>query len=255
MTKWTVLQALKQSDTFLSGETLSQTLGLSRNAVWKAVKALRQDGYDIEASTRLGYRLRGNQDVLSVSEIKQTLKTTTLARSMKLLPTAPHTNKPKSDILDWDVQNGFVLIAGQQRGGKSKRGKHFYSAPKVLYFSLLCFPILSAAELAPFRKAVLQTLATVLFEKYQLTVTVENQNQLFCDGKRLGGVLTEVGIEAESEEVEYLIMGIGLYCNNEVFPSDMDATSLLLSHGKAVDRNHLLATLLNELDPHFQSLG
>ncbi len=54
-----------QAGDFVSGEDISAQLGISRAAVWKAVGALRRDGYTIEAQTGLGYRLADSPDVLS----------------------------------------------------------------------------------------------------------------------------------------------------------------------------------------------
>ena len=52
-----ILSLLREEGAFLSGQELSRRLGLSRAAVWKAVDALRREGYEIEARSGLGYRL------------------------------------------------------------------------------------------------------------------------------------------------------------------------------------------------------
>ena len=66
MSQQRVCRALQESGDYLSGQELSRTLGISRAAVWKAVEALRRQGYDIEARTGRGYRLIGAPDFLSI---------------------------------------------------------------------------------------------------------------------------------------------------------------------------------------------
>ena len=73
-----VLTLLRKEEGFLSGQELSRRLGFSRAAVWKAVDALRREGYEIEARTGLGFRLSAAPDALTEPEIRSFLGETWL---------------------------------------------------------------------------------------------------------------------------------------------------------------------------------
>ena len=90
MSQQRVCRALQESGDYLSGQELSRTLGISRAAVWKAVEALRRQGYDIEARTGRGYRLIGAPDFLSRETVEQYLHRT--RENLHVLETVDSTN-------------------------------------------------------------------------------------------------------------------------------------------------------------------
>ena len=93
MSREKVLTLLRAQEGYLSGEELSRELGLSRAAVWKAVEALRKDGYAIEARTGLGYRLTAAPDALTEREVRRFLgEPDILGRELHCLGTIDSTN-------------------------------------------------------------------------------------------------------------------------------------------------------------------
>lgn len=248
MTKLEVLQLLKSHTDFVSGEMLCEQLGLSRNAVWKAVQKLRKEGYQIEAVTNRGYRLRPNQDLLDQSVMQSKRKTAVLGNQLQLIARTSSTNRDVRLQADDPDNHGLVVVTDQQTQGRGKRGGRFYSAQRGLYFSVLWCAHRRVSTLGELRESVLRAIATHLQQRYGIAVEVVLPNELYVDGKKLCGMLTQVSLEAETEEIAYLILGIGLYCNNADFPDEVNGVSLCQLLQGEVDRNQLLCDLLEEIE-------
>lgn len=248
MTKLKVLQALHQSEEFCSGEQLCKALGVSRNAIWKAVTQLRKEGYVIEAVTNRGYRLGKEQDLMEEPAIRAALHTSIVGKRILFLPVTPSTNIEARKFAFDRAYGGAVFLTEQQTEGRSKRGGRFYSAERGLYLSLLLQPDCGPAGLPTFCAAMLRATADAVKAVTGVMPEVRFPNELFVNGKKLCGMLTEVHLEAESEALAYLIAGIGIYCNNQEFPAGIDAVSLRQLTGREIDRNQLAAELLNRLD-------
>lgn len=146
MSKQLILTMLKeQREGYLSGEAMSQRLGISRAAVNKAVNSLRQDGYEIESATRRGYRLLSSPDLLTEGEIRPWLQSHELGNPLLCFPTIDSTNsylKRESA----NLPSGAVAVADQQTGGRGRLGRSFHSPKRTgIYLSVLLKPVLEPA--------------------------------------------------------------------------------------------------------------
>ena len=119
MTKESVLSLLRDTEGFVSGERMSRTLNLSRTAVWKAVQALRDEGYVIESVTNRGYRLAAVPDKLSQSEIRRLLGDHPWAERVQVLEETSSTNTAAKDLAAHGAPEGTIVIAERQTGGKA----------------------------------------------------------------------------------------------------------------------------------------
>ncbi len=107
-----------QAGDFVSGEDISAQLGISRAAVWKAVGALRRDGYTIEAQTGLGYRLADSPDVLSERELRRRLgETKIVGRTLDCFESVDSTNSYLKRIAAEGAPDGAVAVADEQTAG------------------------------------------------------------------------------------------------------------------------------------------
>ena len=119
-----------QAGDFVSGEDISAQLGISRAAVWKAVGALRRDGYTIEAQTGLGYRLADSPDVLSERELRRRLgETKIVGRTLDCFESVDSTNSYLKRIAAEGAPDGAVAVADEQTAGRGRRGRSFSSGP------------------------------------------------------------------------------------------------------------------------------
>ena len=113
-----VLSLLKQTDGYLSGEEISRQLGVSRAAVWKAVKALREKGYGIDSVTNRGYCLSSQPDLLDATAIQSGLSTHFLGRNIVVLEETDSTNEEAKRQGAAGAPDGTLCLAERQTGGK-----------------------------------------------------------------------------------------------------------------------------------------
>ena len=156
-TKEKLLALLEDSKgTFFSGEEIARTLQVSRAAVWKAVNALREDGYTVDAATNKGYRLSPDLDILSPQGIRRFLKPEYRDLDLTVLPTAPSTNALVREKANQGCPEGCVIVACEQTAGRGRYGRQFFSpVDSGVYLSLLLRPTAYSPQQATCLTAVL----------------------------------------------------------------------------------------------------
>lgn len=243
-----------QKEGYLSGEALSERLGISRAAVWKAVDALRRDGYTIEAHTGLGYRLGASPDVLSEREVRRHLGVVeTVGRTLYCMERVDSTNSFLKRAAAEGAADGTVAIAEEQTAGRGRRGRSFESpAGRGVYLSALLRPQLPPERLLPLTALGAVAGCNAVERACGVRPQIKWTNDLVLNGKKLSGTLTELALEGETGALDYAIIGIGINCNHTHadFPSELRgiATSIFLETGKHVQRAALAAALIEELD-------
>ena len=138
MTKDDVLALLEQAGAPVSGEQMCKTLGLTRAAVWKAIEALRADGYEIEAATRRGYFLCTRP--LAKNALEEKLAGQFPAERLIVLPEVDSTNNYLKTLAANGASDGTAVLSLKQTAGRGRRGRSFLSEPGGLYLSFLMRP-------------------------------------------------------------------------------------------------------------------
>lgn len=255
MSRQTVLTLLRQREgAFVSGEEISRALGLSRAAVWKAVDALRRDGYTVEARTGLGYRLTAAPDALTEPEIRRCLPPTeVVGRKLVCLAEVDSTNTRAKELAIAGEPEGLVVVADCQSAGRGRMGRSFQSPKgKGVYLTVLLRP-----QLPPERLMVATALAGVaacgaVEDVCGLSPGLKWPNDPVLNGRKLCGILTELSLEAETGRLQYLVVGIGVNVLQEAgdFSAEVAAiaTSLAAELGRPVSRPALAAALIARLD-------
>ena len=258
MTKLEVLQRLRQANgAYVSSAELCRELSLSRNSVWKAVNRLREEGYPITAVTNRGYRLEpedGEPAPLEQHAIEKHLQTHVLGKKLLVLPTVSSTNAYARPLADDPQNEGLTILSELQTAGRGRNGRRFESAEGGLYFSVILQPKHSTLALPALRQAVVDAVMRGIRQETGVETTFLPPNELFVDGKKLCGILTEVRIESESERISSMIVGIGIYCNNRPFAAGDARTSLWQCCGQKVDRAALAAAILNGMEEQVLAL-
>lgn len=250
MTKDTILQMLQQSEQFLSGEQMSRQLGISRMAVCKAIDALRQEGYCIEAVPRRGYRLAGTAMGLSKTGILAALGAHPWRDRVTVLESIDSTNTYAKQLPA--APHGTIIVANQQTGGRGRLGRSFYSPKdRSVYMSVVLRLIAEPTKLLHLTALAAEAVCQAVFDATGLRPGIKWTNDLVIGNRKLCGILTELTVEAESGMVDTVIIGAGVNCNYtpEDFPEEVRpiATSLAMELGHPIDRNRLAAAMICRL--------
>jgi BirA family biotin operon repressor/biotin-[acetyl-CoA-carboxylase] ligase len=238
-------------DEVVSGEAISDKLGLTRAAVWKHVEALRGQGYRIDAVASRGYRLVGVPDRLRALELKPLLNTHDLGQVIHCHEEVGSTNDEAKALADAGAEHGEVVVAERQTEGRGRRGRTWISPPRRnVAFSVVLRP----DELPPTRAPELTLVAAVAvcdaLRHSGVEAGIKWPNDLLVKGRKIAGILTE--LSAEADRVHWVVLGVGVNVNarREDFPAELrgEATSLLLERGQPVPRALFLAACLTGLE-------
>jgi len=246
-----ILGLLKSNDGFISGQKISEECGVSRTSIWKYINSLKEDGYVIESVSRNGYKLISCPDLLRYEEIKGFLDTKYIGNKILHFDSIDSTNIYAKGIAK-DQRDGTVVTAEQQTLGKGRLGRNWVSpSKKGIYFSIILKPNLQPNKVA---KLTLIGAAAVnlALRDIQVNSKIKWPNDIVIDGKKVCGILTEMSCELNI--INYIVIGIGINANLDEsdFSDDLKdkASSLKIATGKNIQRNKLLALVLN----HFEKL-
>lgn len=237
-------------DAVVSGEAISDKLGMSRAAVWKHVEALRKKGYVIDAVSGRGYRLVAIPDRLTALELRPLLATHDLGQVIHAADELVSTNDRAKTLADQGAAHGEVVIAETQTGGRGRRGRTWVSPPGLnLYLSVILRP-----ELAPGRAPELTLVAAVAvcdaLRQAGVAAGIKWPNDVVASGRKLAGVLTELA--ADADRVSWVVVGMGVNLNAraEDFPEALreTATSVRIERGGPAPRALFAAALLASLE-------
>ena len=250
-TKEKLLALLEDSKgTFFSGEEIARTLQVSRAAVWKAVNALREDGYTIDAATNKGYRLSPDSDILSPQGIRRFLKPEYRDLDLTVLPTAPSTNALVREKANQGRPEGCIIVACEQTDGRGRYGRQFFSpVDSGVYLSLLLRP----TAYSPQQATCLTAAAAAAMCQAIEAVTGQQPgikwvNDIFLHGKKVCGILTEAAVGLETGTLNYMVLGAGvnLYPPVKGFPEEIrPIAGSVLERSCPEAKNRLVGEFLN----------
>jgi BirA family transcriptional regulator, biotin operon repressor / biotin---[acetyl-CoA-carboxylase] ligase len=247
-----IVEFLRRKQDFVSGEEISRHLQLTRQALWKHIRELRERGYGIEAVPHLGYKLISSPDRLYPEEITGGLGTKLIGRKEYYFEKTTST-MDEARRIGRDAPDGTIVVAEAQSKGRGRMGR-IWSSPKYkgLYVSIILKP-----DILPSQAPVLSLLAAVgicegIAETTGLHPGIKWPNDIILDGKKLGGILTE--LEAELDRILFVVVAFGLNVNNG--PDDLveGAVSLKVKTGEQVNRVELLRAVLRGIERDYALL-
>ncbi|MBK5254013.1 MAG: biotin--[acetyl-CoA-carboxylase] ligase [Peptostreptococcaceae bacterium] len=229
--------------TYISGESLAKTSGVSRNSIWKAIEKLKKNGYPITSSRSKGYKLEPGYDILSKGTIKG---------DVTILSTLPSTN---DYIKHMDYSDSTqIVIADEQTKGKGRLGRYFFSPKGTgIYMSYSFKPKFTPDDTMLITCGV----ANVVHDSIKTISGKDTQlkwvNDIFLNGKKICGILTEGEFNLETNLFDRIIIGIGINCFPSEVPDDLKDIIGFLSETAEVDytRNDLIADIIKGLDNLF----
>lgn len=250
MTREEVLALLSQGD-YVSGQKMSQQLGVSRAAVWKAIDRLRAEGYTIESATNRGYRLVGAPNRLSQAGVLRALGMHPWQDRIEVLDTVDSTNTYAKAVAAQGAPHGTVILSDYQSGGRGRRGRSF-SSPKGMgvYCSVVLRYDVPPDKLLHLTTVVAEATRRAIVEVTGLPAKIKWTNDLVLHQRKLCGILTELSLEAETGRTDYVIPGTGVNCGQSEadFPPEIRdmAISLEQALNHPVDRCRLAAEMIRQ---------
>lgn len=250
MVKEALLRALEGRSEPLSGQALSRELGVSRAAVWKAVTALRGEGYTIQALPTRGYRLLDAPDLLRADRLADPGRV--VGCEVVCLDSVDSTNDECKRRAMSGAPSGLAVTAVTQTSGKGRRGRSFQSlAGKGLYLSVLLRPQAPPEAVSQLTAWTAVAVCRAIETASGIRADVKWPNDVLVEGRKLCGILTELGVEAETGALSYVVVGMGVNVSQtagDFGPELADKVVSLAMLGASVRRGDLARTLLGELD-------
>lgn len=237
--KGQILNALRQAGVYVSGQTLSQRLGVSRVSIWKHIGSLKKDGYVIEASPR-GYRLVSSPDLLFPYEFPN------LEERIHYFAQVGSTMDVARELAKKGARDGTIVMAEAQTCGRGRLSRQWLSAGGGIYFTIILRPRISPAYAPRINLMAAVAVAAAIRRVFGLKAKLKWPNDVLIAGKKVCGILAEV--HAEMDVVHFVNVGVGINANNSVARLQKTATSLKKVLGQEISRKELLSALIAEID-------
>lgn len=220
----------ENKNTTLSGEEIAKTLSCSRAAIWKAVRTLQSEGYNITGVNNKGYTLTSSPDVLSQAFIEDKLKEAGFDIPVITKSIVDSTNTQLKLMAGNGETRDIIMISEEQTAGKGRRGRSFFSPKNTgIYLSFLLHPNVPVYE-APVLTTMAATAEAIAidnvlkqFDASDSSAHIKWVNDIYMHGKKVSGILTEASTSIEDNSLEYAVLGIGinLYEPDDGFPEEI----------------------------------
>ena len=243
---------LKGTPDFLSGQQLCEGLGVSRTAVWKAIRQLEEEGYVIEAVRNRGYRLVASPDVITAAELKTVLSTRWLGSQVDYFYETDSTNRQARKMAEEGAPHGTLVAADCQSKGRGRRGRAWASPHGTgVWMSFVLRPALSPVKASMLTLVAGMAVVEGVRQISGLSSQIKWPNDAVIDGKKICGILTEMSTEEDA--IRYVVVGIGINVNTESFPPEISGTaaSLKMFLGHELKRSALIGAVLKSFEQYY----
>ena len=257
-----VLKFLKTHNTeYLSGQDLSDVLRISRVAVWKHIKKIQTLGYIVESKQKEGYKLTKNSDLLLPWEIISGLETKTIGQRAYYFESIDSTQSQALKIANEVNNEGTIIIAEKQTGGRGRSGRRWISPKGGIWFSIILHPKFDISNITLFPIASSLALSYAIEKTCKVSTELKWPNDLTIKGKKLAGMLVDASLE--SNKIENLILGVGINFNVNIkeiekvlkkTPNYYGVSSLNEQKNKITSKK-LIQSFLVELEKMYEDLN
>lgn len=249
-----IINILRATSSFVSGEDISRELNISRVAVWKHIDNLRTLGYKIESQHQRGYRFIFHPDKLIPMEIRYGLSTSFIARDIIAYDEVSSTNDIALDLAQRGAKEGTIVVAETQTKGRGRLGRNWFSpSGKGIWVSIIFYPEFKPAELCRMNLILGVAIRDAIRKETSLKPQLKWPNDIIVGEKKTGGILIEVN--AEMDKVKSLVAGIGINVNlsKKDFPVYLReaASSLSIEKGSHIERLTLFREILEQIEVYY----
>lgn len=245
--KTKILNHLKASNGFVSGEDISCALKVSRTAIWKYIKQLRSEGFAIDAISRRGYRLVSEPDKLFPERVQESLGTKTFGNKIIYFDSVDSTMDLASKMAAEGAGEGTVICAEEQTKGRGRLGRVWVS-PKGqgIYFSVILRPRMALSETATLTLVFAVAVCQAIRMATGLKVFIKWPNDILFQQKKVAGILTE--LNAETDRINFIILGVGINVHGVLPDSLKEAACLERPSSTTISRVQLLQEILRQME-------
>lgn len=249
MNKDRILELLKNEE-YVSGEWMSEKLGVTRAAIWKAVDVLRKEGHDIRSVKKRGYHLEPPRDALWPACIRKGLNTQWCGVEIEYHDQLDSTNTRCKDLAREGGAHGMLVISEEQTMGRGRLNRGWISQPgRGIWMTLLVRPRGMMPERAPALVLLAAVATAMACERVSgVEVMIKWPNDLVAQGKKICGMLLEMG--AGMDGVEWAVIGIGINIKGSDFPEELrdKAGDLAGIAGREIERAALVREFLCQFE-------
>jgi BirA family biotin operon repressor/biotin-[acetyl-CoA-carboxylase] ligase len=245
-----ILDFLKKKPEYISGDQIAGRLGITRQALWKHIQELKNSGYDIVAVPHLGYKLEASADRFFSFEVQHNLNTRFIGKKVYYFDSLTSTMDVAMQLGIKNAPSGTLILAETQTKGKGRLGRVWFSPKyKGIYLSLILRPKLLPQQASVFTLLAAVAICEAIKQTTGLDAQIKWPNDIIIHNKKLGGILTE--LNAEMDEINFLIVGIGLNINNDKKTLVSSATSLKEQKKDNISRIGLLQEILRKIEENY----
>ncbi|OLN23221.1 biotin--[acetyl-CoA-carboxylase] ligase [Domibacillus antri] len=250
--KHKLLEAFSRADgEFVSGQALADIIGCSRTAVWKHIESLRQEGFELEAVRKKGYRITSKPDKVSENELLIGLETVRIGKRIVFKESVESTQKEAHRLAE-EAAEGTLVIAEEQTAGRGRMTRPWHS-PKYtgIWMSVILKPNLPPFKAPQFTLITAVAVTEAIRDAAGIMPEIKWPNDLLLNGKKITGILTE--LQADSDQIRSIIIGIGMNVNQREFPEELAniATSIFIEKGETVPRAKIVQAIMKNLEIYY----
>ncbi|MST75147.1 biotin--[acetyl-CoA-carboxylase] ligase [Roseburia sp. MUC/MUC-530-WT-4D] len=247
-----ILEALRETDGYVSGQDLCNKFGVSRTAVWKAIKQLKEAGYEIEAVPNKGYHIVSAPDLMNKVELESIRNTTWAGQEIYYYDVTDSTNIRAKELAEEGHPSGTLVVADHQESGRGRRGRSWDSPSGTgIFMTLLLKPEMNPNHASMLTLVAAMAVARAISKCADTEALIKWPNDIVIGGKKICGILTEMS--AQFDFINHIVIGIGINVHNEHFPEEIaeTASSILLQTGKRIRRAELIEQILEQFEHYY----
>lgn len=247
-----ILEALRETDGYVSGQDLCNKFGVSRTAVWKAIKQLKEAGYEIEAVPNKGYHIVSAPDLMNKVELESIRNTTWAGQEIYYYDVTDSTNIRAKELAEEGHPGGTLVVADRQEAGRGRRGRSWDSPSGTgIFMTLLLKPDMNPNHASMLTLVAAMAVARAISKCANTEALIKWPNDIVIGGKKICGILTEMS--AQFDFINHIVIGIGINVHNEHFPEEIAETagSIFLQTGKRIRRAELIEQILEQFEHYY----
>lgn len=245
-----------------SGEELAERLNVSRNAVWKAVKILREEGYKINGINNKGYCMTEDSDILSKETICKYIHSDIVDKlDIEVYKSIDSTNTRLKNMALEGEREWKILVSEEQTNGRGRMNRNFYSPSGTgIYMSILLRPDTNSKESLFITTMAAVAVADAIEKVMGINTGIKWVNDIYCSGKKVCGILTEAAMDLETGKLDYAVLGIGINIRMPQggFPEEIrnTVTALCEENKEYIEdlRCKIVANVINNISGLYENL-